>query len=1057
MFSKIFIYRPRFAIVISLVIMIAGLITMRNIPVASLPEVVPPSVSVTTKYPGASAEVIEQTIGQVIEAQVNGVDNMIYMESSSSDDGSYTLRVTFLLGTDPDMNTVNVQNRVNQVMTQLPQEVQRQGVTVKKNTTSMLLAFALYSPDESKDVEYLANYMSITVKDALSRVTGVGEVNTFGDNDYSMRIWLDMARMASLKLTNQDIINAVSAQNLQPALGAIGAAPLENTQQVQMTLKSKGRLRTAEEIGDIILRSNEDGGLLRLRDVAKIELGRTTYATEGMYNGKIASGGMINLAPGANAVEVAEKVKSELKRLEQFFPEGVSYSIIFDTSLFVNATIQEVVSTLFEAFILVLLTVYLSLGTFRATLIPMCAIPVSLVGTFIFMIAFGISANTVSLLSLVLVIGIVVDDAICVTENVMRIIDEEPDLPVPQCVEKAMGQITGAVIATTLVLLSVFVPVAFIPGISGRLYMQFAITVCFSMSLSTLNALTLSPALCAVLLRHEPKKTRGFVAWVLNGIDVGRDYYTGIVKRLVRHYRLSILFILMAGAGAWYMNEITPAGFLPDEDQGVVMADVQLPEGASLNRTLEVLDKTYDIVRANPAVDKVMMVAGFGLLSGNGSNTALMMIGLKPYEERTEPSMQAQAVIADLQPKFNQIQEALIRVFNVPAIPGIGMANGFDYRLQNTAGASLSEMETVLRQLLMEANKDPLIGMAYSTFTSSTPQLMVDVDRVKAEVLGVNLSDLYAQMQSTFGYYYINDFMLGGRIYEINMQAMDKYRAMESDIFRVYVKSRNGAQVPLRSLVTLKPVLGPQLLTRYNNTMTIKVNGVGAAGVSSGQAMAAMEKVSAKVLPKGFAYEWTGISLQEKEAAGKTATILTLAFLFTYFFLVALYESWMLPLPILLSVPVGLLGALIFLYFGGLTNNIYAQIGLVILIGQCSKNAILIVEFAKVRVEEGLAPEEAAVEASYLRFRAVMMTAVSFLLGLIPLVIATGAGAVARRSVGTTVFGGMTVATFVGILVVPMLFVIFVKRRQKFHHKRHLKLEKRARKFQEAMKTETSP
>ena len=870
MFSKIFIYRPRFAVVISLVIMIAGLISMMNLPVAALPEVVPPSVQVSASYPGASSEVIDQTVAQVIEAQVNGVDNMLYMESSSSDDGTYSLRITFLLGTNPDMNTVNVQNRVNQIMTLLPEEVQRHGVTVKKNTTSMLLAFALYSPDASRDMGYLANYMTITVKDALARVTGVGEVNAFGDKDYSMRVWLDMPRIAALGLTNADIIAAISSQNVQPALGSVGAAPLASDQQVQLTLKSKGRLQTPEEIGNIILRSNEDGGLLRLKDVAKIELGVTSYATQSMYNGRISSGAMINLAPGANAVQVAEKVKAELKRLSAFFPEGVDYTIIFDTSLFVNATISEVFSTLFEAFILVLLTVYLSLGTFRATLIPMCAIPVSLIGTFVFMMAFGISANTVSLLSLVLVIGIVVDDAICVTENVMRIIDEEPDLSVPQCVEKAMGQITGAVIATTLVLLSVFIPVAFIPGISGRLYMQFAITVCFSMSLSTLNALTLSPALCAVLLRHEKPKTHGLIPWMLHKIDQGRDFYTGIVRKLVAHYRLSLVIVLGIAVAVYFVNKTSPMGFLPDEDQGVVLADVQLPPGASLNRTLEVLEQAYDIAGKNPAVEKVLTVAGFGFLSGNGSNTAVIMIGLKPYAERTTKSMQAQGVIADLQPKLARIQGAVIRMFNVPSIPGIGLANGFDYRLQNSAGATIPETEAVLYKLLGAANKNPLIGMAYSTFTSSTPQLMVDVDRVKAEMLGVNLADLFSQMQSTFGYYYVNDFTLNGRIYKVNVQADAKDRNLEQDIFRVYVKNKHGQMVPLRSLVTVKPILGPQVLTRYNNTMTIKVNGMSAPGVSSGQAIAAMEKISSEVLPKGFSYEWTGISLQEKEAAGKT-------------------------------------------------------------------------------------------------------------------------------------------------------------------------------------------
>ncbi|MCQ2913763.1 MAG: multidrug efflux RND transporter permease subunit [Alphaproteobacteria bacterium] len=1040
MFSRIFIKRPRLAIVISLVITIAGLISMSTIPVSQLPDVVPPSVKVSAKYPGASAEVIEQTVAQTIEQQVNGVDDMLYMESESSNDGTYSLTVTFALGTNPDMNTVNVQNRISQVMTKLPYEVQNQGITVKKRTSNMLLGFSIYSPDGSRGVNELANYMSIRVKDVLSRVRGVGEVNTFGDKDYSMRIWLDPQKLANLGLSNAEVVAAIETQNIQPAIGSIGAAPSPTDQQLQLTIKTTGRLSTPEEFGNIIIRANKEGGLLRLKDIARIELGTTTYSSQAYFNGQNSAGGVINLAPGANAMQVAKGVKAELQRMRKFFPDGMDYAIVFDTTLFIESTVDEVISTIFEAFILVLLTVYLSLGTWRATLIPAFAVPVSLIGTFIFMQPFGISANTISLLSIVLVIGIVVDDAIMVVENVERVIDEDKDKTVPECVEKAMGQITAPIVAITLVILSVFVPVIFIPGITGQLFKQFAVTVSCSMVISAINALSLSPALCAVLLHREEKKQKGLVPWVISKIDSGRDGYTKIVRKLVKHSKMGLVIIGTVIFACWNLNEVTPSGFLPDEDQGMFMIDVQLPNGASLDRTKEVLSQMYQIIKEHPAVDKAMQMAGHSMIGGAGPNMAMTIVGMKPFDMRKDKSLQVKSVIATLQPKFNQIQGALIRAFNLPAIPGIGNANGFDYRLQNANGESVEKMESVMHNLLNVANADPMYRMVYSTFSTNTPQLYLELDRVKAQILGVNITNIFYQLQTTLGYRYINDFMLNGRVYQVNIQGEADARAAQSDIEKIYVKNDKGDMVPLRSLIKIRPIQGPLFLNRYNNMMTVKINGSTNGDYSSGQAIKRMEEISNKALPKGYEYEWTGMSLQEKEASGQMPIILGLAFLFAYFFLVALYESWMIPVPVLLSVSVALMGAFVFLLMTGLDNNVYAQIGMVLLIAQASKNAILIVEFAKDLREQGIEPEEAAGQAAYLRFRAVMMTAVSFILGLWPLVIASGAGALARRGVGTTVFGGMIFATAFGIFVVPMLFVVVVKRREKFHSRRQKRI-----------------
>jgi hydrophobe/amphiphile efflux-1 (HAE1) family protein len=1024
MFSQIFIERPRLAVVVSIIITMAGFIALFNIPVARYPSITPPVVRVSAVYPGANAQVVADTVASSIEKEVNGVEKMLYMESTCSNDGRYDLSVTFAVGTNPDINQVNLQNRVQLATTKLPQEVVEQGISVRQRSTDILGVITFVSPKGTRDRSFLSNYVSRNVTDALVRIDGVSDVFIFGEFEYSMRIWLDPDRLTARGLTADDVVGAIRRQNVQAAVGAIGTAPNVPGQQLQYSLQAKGRLDDPGEFERIIVRTNDQGGLVRVSDVARVELGGKTYATDSAINGQPSLGIGIYRSSGANALETMNAVRTRLDELAEAMPEDMEHKVMYDTTRYVSAAIHEIIWTLSLTFLLVLFVNYLFLQDWRATLVPTATIPVSLIGTFAVLLAMGYSANTISLFALIMAIGLVVDDAIVVVENVYRIMDQNKLGPKPATI-KAMGQVTGPIVATTLVLLAVFVPVAFMPGITGQLYKQFAVTISVAVIISSINALTLSPALCAVLLKKPRIPQRGPFAWFNRALARSRSAYTTVAAWLIR--RLMVACLIFAGVigGAWFLASYSHTSFLPQEDLGAFFINTQLPEGASLERTKEVMHQATMTLAQIDGVDDVLGVSGFSLLSGIAENVGFGIAVLKPWDERKRPDQQLNAIVGQAMGRLSGISTANIFAFAPPPIQGLGATGGFDFRLLALEGQPPREIAATNQALVVAANQDPVLSGVFSTYSANTPQVFINLDRTRAESLNVPVSRIFSALQQQLGSGFVNDFNLYGRTYQVRVQAEAAFRHKPDDITRLYVRSDDWKMVPLKSLVTLSKVVAPQLIYRYNQFSSVQLNGNAAPGFSSADAMVAMERLAAETLPPGYAYEWSTMSFQEREAGGKVGFLFALALVFAYLFLVGQYESWNIPISIILSIPVATLGALVGLWVLNMSLSIYAQIGLVLLVGLAAKNAILIVEFSKDRRQQGLSIYKAAVEGAGIRFRPVLMTAFTFILGVAPMMIATGAGAGSRRAIGTTVVSGMLAATLVGIFLIPPLYYTF--------------------------------
>ena len=1035
MFSKIFIERPITAIVISLFIIIVGTISIFVLPVAQLPEVTPPVVNVSGSYTGASASDVENAIATPVENQVNGATDMLYLESTSASDGSFTLNVTFNLGSDVNVDAMDVQNRVSLAQPGLPEEIKRTGLSVKKTSTSMLEVIAIYSPHGTHGRKFLDNYASMFIKNALARVPGVGDVGSFGQ-DFAMRVWLDPQKMANLHITTSDVINAVTEQNNLTPAGAVGAPPSPHDQSFQISVNIKGRLVTAEEFGNIVIATNpKDGAVTRLKDIARVELGSSSYSGAPLVNGKVGSGMAIYQTPGSNALETADLVKAKMNELSKNFPQDVAWTTMVDNTRFVSVSINEVVKTLFEALLLVLIVVFFFLQTWRTTLIPLMAIPVSIIGTFAVFSLIGFSINTLTLFAMVLAIGIVVDDAIVVVEAVQHNIDRY-GLSAKEATIRAMSEVGGPVMAIALILSAVFIPVAFMPGITGMLYKQFAVTIAVSVVLSAFVALTLTPALCSLMLKPNPvnEHSRGlymlfykFNLW----FDKRIEAYGESVKKTIKKAPLMLVFLVVIYAGVGLLSKLTPTSFLPDEDQGMLMAVAQLPPDASTERTVEVMNEFGAILKKNKYVEHYFLAPNFNLLNRTRlSNFGTSFIGLKNWDERTGKRAESSAIAQQLMAAASHIKGAKFLVVSPAPIPGLGTTTGFSFIIKQSNG-TINELKKVQNNFLAALQKRPEIQMAYTTATFDYPDIELSIDRTKAKMMGVSISDINNTIQTFLGGYYINDFTLYNKTFKVFAQADSNFRTNIGMLGQYFVRNKNGEMVPLNTLVNVKQTTTAPVITHYNMDRSVSISGAAAPGYSSGDAIKALQATADRVLPPGYTYQFSGTSLQEIEAGNTSTIIFALAILFVFLFLAALYESWSVPFAVLLAVPIGIFGAFLSLKIGGLSDSIYAQIGMVTLIGLAAKNAILIVEYCKMKYEGGTPLVQAAVEAAKLRLRPILMTSFAFILGVVPLMLATGAGANARVNIGYTVFGGMLTATLLAIFFIPLFYVTIIKLTQR--------------------------
>ncbi len=1019
------------ATVVAILITLVGAISIPVLPIAQFPEIAPPTVNVSATYTGASAEVVETTVTDPLEEQINGVEGMTYMESYSSNDGTLNLNVTFEVGYDLDIANVDVTNQVQLATPLVPEEVSQYGISVEKQSPALILAINLISPDGSRDELFLSNYIGIHISQPIQRIPGVGNITIWGERQYSMRIWLDPDKLASLGITTGDVTDAIEEQNLQVAAGAIGEPPVPKGQKFQYTITTLGRLKTAEEFGDIIIRAESNGTVVRIKDVARVELGAESYDMDALLDNKPTVGVGVYQLPGANAIDVDKRVRSTVEELSKSFPSGVDYEIIYDTTTFVTASITEVVITLLEAFALVFIVVFVFLQNFRATLIPAITIPVSLIGTFALINALGFSINTLTLFGLVLAIGLVVDDAIVVVENVSRVIAEK-GVSSKEATSAAMKEVTSPIVATSLVLMAVFVPVSFMPGITGQMYRQFSLTIACSVGISAINALTLSPALCALFLRRDSGKKWWFFRKFDQGFDWFKNKYHGWLWKLTAKWKIVVAVFAVLMVVTVYMFKIVPQGFVPEEDQGYFIVNIQGPEASSLERTNEIVSEVHDILTNTKGVDHVISISGLNFLTNSAdSNTAAMFAVLTPWDKRKSKETQIDYILSSVRKEFAGIEGAIVVAFNAPPIQGLSSTGGFQFEIEDRSDLGIETLAKVTMQMIEEGEKRPELEGLFTYFSANTPGLHIDLDRTKTKTQGIMISDVFEALQAYLGSLYVNQFNLYGQVYKVFVQAEDEYRNTIDDISRLYVRTANGDPVPLDTLINVTEIVGPETITHYNLYRSAEIDGDSAPGYSSGQAIQTMEELAAEILPQGMGYEWSGISYQEIKAGNLAPLIFALSLVFVFLFLAALYESWAMPFMVMLAVPLALLGAMTAQHMRGLANDIYCQIGLVMLIGLASKNAILIVEFAKERREEGMKIVDAAMTAALIRLRPILMTAFAFILGVFPLVIATGAGANSRHSLGTAVFGGMIFSTLLSLIIVPVFYVLIEKLRER--------------------------